>query len=53
MLAVLAAESGNPLAGLTGRVGTTGGKVGLMVGGAAALAVVLFMTMTMVGALLL
>jgi len=52
MLALLAAETGNPLGGLTGRFESTGSRIGLMVGGVVVVAGVLFLLMLVIGSLL-
>lgn len=52
MLALLAAETGNPLGGLTGRFESTGSRIGLMAGGVVVVAGVLFLLMLVIGSLL-
>jgi len=52
MLALLAAETGKPLAGLTGRFESTGSRIGLMAGGVVVVAGVLFLLMLVLGSLL-
>jgi hypothetical protein len=49
---LVAAESGNPLGHLAGQVDSPGKKFALMVGGAVAMATLLFVLMAAVGALL-
>jgi hypothetical protein len=52
MFAVLAAESPRPFGALSPLLGSTGGKVALMAGGTTALALVLLVLMTVLGAVL-
>ena len=52
MLAMLAAEQTKPLPGLSGRLDSTGARVGLMAGGMALIALVLFLVMAVIGTML-
>ena len=52
MLVLLAAETGNPLGGLSGRFESTGSRIGLMAGGVVAFSGVLFLLMLVIGSLL-
>jgi hypothetical protein len=52
MLAMLAAEQTKPLPGLSGRLDSTGARVALMAGGMALIALVLFLVMVVIGAML-
>ena len=52
MLALLAAETSHPLAGLTGRFESTGSRIGLMAGGVVVVSAVLFVLMVLIGSLL-
>ena len=52
MLALLAAETSDPLAGLTGRFESTGSRIALMAGGVVVVSAVLFVLMLLIGSLL-